>query len=92
VTAPRRGALISGLMAHIGFEAATDLGFGIVFGVFVLAILVLAFVAIRWGVRRDRPGREAWRRRRLEADAPSTNGAVRGFPDPSAEDQGTDLK
>lgn len=44
----------------------SDVAFGVVFGVFVFALLVLAVVAIRWGVRHDRPGREAWKRRHLD--------------------------
>jgi hypothetical protein len=48
---------------------ATDLAFGVVFGVFVAALAVLGFVAIRWGVRKDRPGRAEWRRRYLEASS-----------------------
>jgi len=54
-------------MAAFGFTIAGDAAFGIVFGVFVLALAVLAVVAIRWGIRRDRPGREAWRQRHLDA-------------------------
>jgi hypothetical protein len=60
-------------MAFSGYLLATDLAFGIVFGVFVLALLVLAVIAIRWGVRQDRPGRQAWKQRHL--DAPQGNGA-----------------
>jgi hypothetical protein len=33
------------------------IAFDVVFGVFVAAILVLAVVAVRWGVRRDRISR-----------------------------------
>jgi hypothetical protein len=54
-------------MVGSGLLMASDVAFGAVFGVFVLALAVLAVVAIRWGVRRDRSGREAWRRRRLDA-------------------------
>jgi hypothetical protein len=61
-------------MPPFGLALATDAAFGIVFGLFVLALLVLAFVAVRWGVRRDRPGRQAWRQRHLEAPA-GRNGA-----------------
>ena len=42
---------------------ATDVAFAVVFGVFVLAFAALAVITIAWAVRRDRPGREAWRRR-----------------------------
>lgn len=34
-----------------------SIAFDVVFGVFVCAILVLAVVAVRWGVRRDRVAR-----------------------------------
>ena len=54
-------------MAASGIVMASDAAFGIVFGVFILALAVLAVVAIRWGVRRDRPGREAWQQRHLDA-------------------------
>jgi hypothetical protein len=54
-------------MALSGSLLASDVAFGIVFGVFVLALLVLAIIAIRWGVRKDRPGRQAWRQRHLDA-------------------------
>jgi hypothetical protein len=60
-------------MALNGYLLGTDVAFGIVFGVFVLALLVLAIIAIRWGVRKDRPGRQAWRQRHL--DATQGNGA-----------------
>jgi len=33
------------------------IAFDVVFGVFVAAIVTLAFVAVRWGVRRDRVAR-----------------------------------
>lgn len=34
-----------------------NIAFAVVFGVFVIAILVLAFIAIRWAMRRDRLAR-----------------------------------
>jgi hypothetical protein len=34
-----------------------NLAFDVVFGVFALAIVVLAVMAVRWGVRRDRAER-----------------------------------
>jgi hypothetical protein len=65
-------------MAQLGFAPAADVAFGIVFGVFVLAFLVLAFVAIRWGVRRDRPGRQAWRQRHFDASARARQTSANG--------------
>jgi len=59
---------------------ASDVVFGVVFGVFVAALAVLAFVSIRWGVRRDRLGRKEWERRRsnpvAEGDGPSQGGGA----------------
>jgi hypothetical protein len=46
--------------------AASDVAFGIVFGLFAAAFLVLVVVTITWAIRRDRPGREAWRQRMIE--------------------------
>jgi hypothetical protein len=46
---------------------ATNVGFDITFGLFVLAWLILAFVTIRWAVRHDRAGFSAWRRRQAGA-------------------------
>jgi hypothetical protein len=42
---------------------ATNVGFYITFGAFVVAWLVLAFFTVRWALRHDRAGYKAWRRR-----------------------------
>ena len=34
-----------------------SIAFDVVFGLFVVAIVVVAFLAVRWGVRRDRVAR-----------------------------------
>ena len=65
-------------MAQLGLAPAADVAFGIVFGLFVFAFLVLAFISIRWGVRRDRPGRQAWRQRNLDASARATQTSANG--------------
>ena len=46
---------------------ATNVGFDITFGLFVVAWLILAFVTIRWAIRHDRAGFSAWRRRQAGA-------------------------
>jgi hypothetical protein len=46
---------------------ATNVGFYITFGAFVVAWLVLAFFTIRWAIRHDRAGFSAWRRRQAGA-------------------------
>lgn len=84
-------ALTSPEMAHAGLAPATDVAFGIVFGLFVLALLVLAFVAIRWGVRRDRPGRQAWRQSRVEGAAGSNRTAPFGSGDHAVQDPAEDV-
>ena len=63
------------------FAPASDVAFGIVFGVFVAATAVLAVVTIVWAVRRDRSGRETWRQRMIErTEAPGTPGPGAGRP------------
>jgi hypothetical protein len=58
---------------------ASDVAFAVVFGLFVVLLAILGFVAIRWGVRKDRPGRSEWRRRYLEAAGESAaNGSTPG--------------
>jgi hypothetical protein len=74
-------------MAPFGFAPAADAAFGIVFGLFVLALLVLAVVAVRWGVRRDRPGRQAWRQRHLEASTGRNGASPTGSDDQADQDR-----
>ena len=42
---------------------ATNVAFFAIFGVFVVAMLVLAVLVIVWAVRHDLAGRQAWRER-----------------------------
>jgi len=46
---------------------ATNTGFVVVFGVFVVAMVVLIVIIITWAVRHDIVGRRAWRARREAA-------------------------
>jgi hypothetical protein len=46
---------------------ATNTAFFVVFGVFVLAMVVLIVIIILWAVRHDIAGRRAWRARRESA-------------------------
>jgi hypothetical protein len=46
--------------------ATSNAAFYIVFGVFVVAMLVLAFLTMRWAIRRDKVGLAEWRRRKVE--------------------------
>ena len=46
---------------------ATNVGFAITFGVFVLALLTLFFLTARWAIRHDRAGYAAWRKRQRAA-------------------------
>ena len=67
---------------------ASDAAFGIVFGLFVVAFIALAVLTISWAVRRDRPRREAWRRRMADQyrarGGPPTNGHHPGRDGPSS--------
>jgi hypothetical protein len=46
---------------------ATNTAFVIVFGVFVVAMVVLVVIIITWAVRHDIAGRRSWRERQEEA-------------------------
>lgn len=47
--------------------AASNTAFFVIFGVFVVAFVVLAFITVRWAIRRDRTGRQAWEEQRRES-------------------------
>jgi hypothetical protein len=53
-------------LAHILDTSAGNAAFYVVFGLFVVAMIVLAAVVIVWAVRHDIAGRAAWRRRQEE--------------------------
>jgi hypothetical protein len=62
-----------------------DAAFDVVFGAFVVAVVVLSVITLRWALRRDRAGRAQWLRRRREelgggarGPAPNTNGRKPG--------------
>ncbi|MHB8219395.1 MAG: hypothetical protein ACYDHU_03615 [Acidimicrobiales bacterium] len=42
---------------------AVTVAFDVVFGLFVVAFVVLAVITVTWAVRRDRAGRAEWSRR-----------------------------
>jgi hypothetical protein len=63
------------MLSTLVLLAASDVAFGIVFGLFAAALLVLAIVTLTWAIRRDRPGREAWRQRMIER-----RGGASGLP------------
>jgi hypothetical protein len=76
--------LASSTLSSASALAGADAAFIVVFGAFVLAFVVLAFITLRWAVRRDRTGRDQWLRRQAEQGAaggtgsavPSTDGSV----------------
>ena len=53
--------------------AANDVAFGVIFGIFVVALLTLIVIVLRWAIGRDRQGRAAWRSRQT-GGATSANG------------------
>lgn len=53
-------ALVLAATAH------SNAAFAVVFGIFVVALLILAVVVVTWAIRRDRNGLREWRRRRVE--------------------------
>jgi membrane protein implicated in regulation of membrane protease activity len=72
--APMRAVATLGHLLFVGADAA----FYAVFGVFLVAFLVLVVITLRWAVRRDRAGRAEWLRRREESGtgAPETSSRV----------------
>ncbi len=46
---------------------ASDAAGYTIFGIFVVAILVLLVLTIRWTIRRDRALRQVWRQRQQDA-------------------------
>jgi hypothetical protein len=50
--------------------AASNTAFFVIFGVFVVAFVVLAFITVRWAIRRDRSGRQAWEEQRQTKSPP----------------------
>ena len=45
---------------------AASAAFGVVFGLFAAAMVVLIVVTLRWAIRRDRTRRRAWMERRAD--------------------------
>jgi hypothetical protein len=43
--------------------SAGNTAFLVIFGIFVVAIVALVVIVIRWAVRHDMAGRKAWRAR-----------------------------
>ena len=77
-----------------------SLSFRIVFGVFVVALVALVVITLRWAVRRDRQGRIEWERRHQTEDAgpgprrfgprrPPTPSEGRGATERAADSDGT---
>ncbi len=89
VTPPKgriASSTLKGVMATVFHPMlATNVGFFITFGLFVVGWLILAFLTIRWAIRHDRAGFKEWRQRQAAASAIPT---VTRFPDPGEQDVG----
>jgi hypothetical protein len=48
----------------------SDVAFGVIFGIFALALLTLIVIVIRWAFRHDKAGRAAWKQRQLDRQVP----------------------
>jgi hypothetical protein len=64
-------ALISPLLA------SDDVAFAVIFSIFVVALVVLIVITLRWTFRRDKAGRVAWRERQAAAST------IEGEPPPT---------
>jgi hypothetical protein len=45
---------------------ASEVAFAVVFGIFIVALLVLTVIVLTWAFRRDKQGRVAWRQRQQD--------------------------
>jgi hypothetical protein len=54
---------------------ASDTTFGVLFGIFVAAMLAMIVIVLRWAIRRDRAGRAEWRQRQQDQNAPAEGDA-----------------
>jgi hypothetical protein len=48
---------------------ASNVAFAVIFGIFVVALVVLIVITLTWALRRDRIGRAQWRQRQAERSA-----------------------
>jgi hypothetical protein len=51
---------------HLGVLVGSNVPFAILFGIFVIALIVMIVITLMWAIRRDRGGRAAWRQRQVE--------------------------
>jgi predicted lysophospholipase L1 biosynthesis ABC-type transport system permease subunit len=66
---------------------ASDMAaFAVLFGIFVVALLVLIVITLRWVFRRDKAGRIAWREQQLarQGRPPGTTSAASSAPSRAA--------
>ena len=68
--------------------SAGNAAFYVVFGIFVVAMVMLAVIVIVWAVRHDIAGREAWRRRQEARGPPPTASRTRAVSDAPRLDGG----
>jgi hypothetical protein len=52
--------------AHSAALLASNVPFAIIFGIFVVALVVLIVIVLMWAIRRDRAGRAEWRQRQQD--------------------------
>ncbi len=64
--------------------AASNAGFVVLFAIFVVGMLVLIFLTMRYVIRRDKAGRQAWLERQVERQAQAT----RASPPPQRKKPG----
>jgi hypothetical protein len=54
------------LLSHPRPLLASDVAFTVLFGIFIVALLVMIVITLTWAIRRDKQGRVAWRQRQQE--------------------------
>jgi ABC-type branched-subunit amino acid transport system permease subunit len=55
---------------------ASNTAFAVIFGIFVVALLVLIVIVLTWAIRRDRAGRAAWAVRQQQRSEAAEDGDV----------------
>jgi hypothetical protein len=64
------------LSLRVHLLLAANAAFVVVFGIFIVALLVMIVIVLLWAIRRDRQGRIEWRQRQQDEAAPGDGDAA----------------
>ena len=80
---------VTGLAGPVAATTHSNTAFAVVFGIFVVAMLILTVVIVTWAVRRDRTALTEWRRRRAERAFGQRGNGSGGPPSGNGRQPGT---